>query len=143
MNNIEELMREFVRSSVLLKRKLYRKDEAATTSPEGVDGPRIEVHTCRLCNRSAVGKGAHVATNLDARSQSCKRRKRLFVRHGLSCSKENRTRKKKRHRRDSLCRPPSAKLFQPKRPRFVENYGQGLSFDGIHPSPTRLRVDDH
>jgi hypothetical protein len=38
--------------------------------------------------------------------------------------------------RDSLCRPPPAKLFQPKRPRLVENYGQGLSFDGIHPSPT-------
>jgi len=94
MENIEELVSELVRSSVLLKRKLYRKDEAASTSAEGVDGPRIEVHTCRLCNRSAAGEERMCATSLDARSQSCKRRKRLFVRHGLSCSKENRTRKK-------------------------------------------------
>lgn len=60
MSNIEELMKELVRSSVDLKKKLYRKDEAASTSPEGADGPRIEVHTCRLCNRSAAGAGAHV-----------------------------------------------------------------------------------
>jgi hypothetical protein len=60
MSNIEELMKELVRSSVLLKRKLYRRDEAASTSPAGADGPRIEVHTCRLCNRSAAGEGAHV-----------------------------------------------------------------------------------
>jgi hypothetical protein len=60
VNNIEELMRELVRSSVDLKKALYRKDEAASTSPEGSEGPRIEVHTCRICNRSAVGKGAHV-----------------------------------------------------------------------------------
>ncbi len=60
MNNLEELMKELVRSSVALKRKLYRRDEAAATSPEGLDGPLIEVHTCRLCNRSAAGKGAQV-----------------------------------------------------------------------------------
>ena len=132
-----------MRSSVLLKRKLYRRDEAATTSPEGVDGPRIEVHTCRLCNRSAVGREAQVAHQSRCALAKLQETQRLFVRHGLSCSKENRTRKKKRHRRDSLCRPPSAKLFQPKRPRFVENYGQGLSFDEIQASPTRLRVDDH
>jgi hypothetical protein len=60
MNNIEELMRELVRSSVLLKHELYRKDNAASTSSEGTDGPRVEVHTCRLCNRSAAGKGAQV-----------------------------------------------------------------------------------
>ena len=60
MNNIEDLMKDLVRASVDLKKKLYRKDEAASTSPEGVDGPRIEVHTCRLCNRSAAGKGAQV-----------------------------------------------------------------------------------
>jgi hypothetical protein len=60
VNNIEVLMKDLVRASVDLKKKLYRKDEAASTSPEGVDGPPIEVHTCRLCNRSAAGKGAQV-----------------------------------------------------------------------------------
>jgi len=60
VNNIEDLMKDLVRASVDLKKKLYRKDEAASTSPERVDGPRIEVHTCRLCNRSAAGKGAQV-----------------------------------------------------------------------------------
>ena len=67
MNNIEELMAELVKSSVALKRKLYRRDEAAATSPEGVDGPHIEVHTCLVCERSAAGQGAQ-------------------VRHGSSCS---------------------------------------------------------
>lgn len=60
MSNLEELMHDLVRSSVDLKRKLYRRDEAASTTPEGTDGPRIEVHTCRLCNRSAGGNGAQV-----------------------------------------------------------------------------------
>jgi hypothetical protein len=60
MNDIEVLMAELVKSSVNLKRELYRRDEAASTSPEGTDGPRIEVHTCRVCDRSAVGEGAHV-----------------------------------------------------------------------------------
>ena len=61
MNNIEDLMKDLVRASVDLKKKLYRKDEAASTSPEGVEAPRIKVHTCRLCNRSAAGKGAQVS----------------------------------------------------------------------------------
>jgi hypothetical protein len=60
VNNIEELMTELARASVALKRKLYRRDDAAATSPEGVDGPRIEVHTCLVCDRSAAGEGAHV-----------------------------------------------------------------------------------
>jgi hypothetical protein len=58
VNNIEELMAELAKSSVDLKRKLYRRDEAASTSPDGTDGSRIEVHTCRVCDRSAVGEGA-------------------------------------------------------------------------------------
>jgi hypothetical protein len=60
VSNIEGLMKDLVRASVDLKKKLYRKDEDASTSPEGVDGPCIEVHVCRLCNRSAAGKGAQV-----------------------------------------------------------------------------------
>jgi hypothetical protein len=60
VNNIEELMRELMRSSVLLKRELYRRDEAAATSPEGVNGPTVEVHTCLVCERSAAGEGAQV-----------------------------------------------------------------------------------
>ena len=60
MNNIEELMREVVRSSVHLKHKLCRRDDFASTSPEGTEGPRIVVHACRLCNRAAAGKEAHV-----------------------------------------------------------------------------------
>jgi hypothetical protein len=60
MNNIEELMTELVKSSVALKRKLYRRDEAAATSPEGVDALTILVHTCTVCERSAAGQGAQV-----------------------------------------------------------------------------------
>jgi hypothetical protein len=60
MNNIEELMAELVRSSVALKRKLYRRDEAAATSPEGTDAPTLQVHTCLVCERSAAGQGAQV-----------------------------------------------------------------------------------
>jgi hypothetical protein len=60
MNNIEVLMAELAKASVDLKKKLYRRDEAASTSPEGTDGPSIEVHTCRLCNRSAAGERAEV-----------------------------------------------------------------------------------
>jgi hypothetical protein len=36
------------------------RDDAAATSPEGVDGPRIEVHTCLVCEHSAAGQGAQV-----------------------------------------------------------------------------------
>jgi hypothetical protein len=60
MNNIEVLMAELAKSSGDLKKQLYRRDGAASTSPEGTDGPRIAVHTCRVCDRSAVGEGAHV-----------------------------------------------------------------------------------
>lgn len=65
MNNIEELMKELVRSSLILKHKLYRRDEAASTSPEGTDGPGVAVHTCRVCNRSAAGEGAQVRHKSD------------------------------------------------------------------------------
>lgn len=60
MNNIEVLMAELAKASVDLKRELYRRDGAASTSPEGTEGPRIEVHSCMLCDRSAAGEGAHV-----------------------------------------------------------------------------------
>jgi hypothetical protein len=60
MNSIEELMAELAKASVDLKKNLYRRDDAAATSPEGTDGPSIEVHTCRLCNRSAAGERAEV-----------------------------------------------------------------------------------
>lgn len=60
VSNIEELMAELARASVDLKKKLYRRDEAASTSSEQIEGPSIDVHTCRLCNRSAAGKGAQV-----------------------------------------------------------------------------------
>jgi hypothetical protein len=60
MSNIEELMRELVRSSIRLKRGLYRRDNAASTSPAGTEGPRIEVHTCCVCNHSAAGENAQV-----------------------------------------------------------------------------------
>jgi hypothetical protein len=66
VNNIEELMTELVRSSVALKRTLYRRDEAASTTPEGMSGPTLLVHTCMVCERSAAGEGAQ-------------------VRHGASC----------------------------------------------------------
>ena len=65
MNNIEELMAELAKSSVALKKQLYRRDDAASTSPEGKDGPSIEVNTCRLCNRAAAGKGAQVRHKSD------------------------------------------------------------------------------
>jgi hypothetical protein len=60
MNNLEALMREVVRSSVHLKHNLYRRDNFASTSPEGTEGPRIVVHACLVCNRAAAGKEAHV-----------------------------------------------------------------------------------
>ena len=65
VSHIEELMAELAKSSVDLKKKLYRRDGAASTSPEGTDGPRIEVNTCRLCNRAAAGEGAHVRHRSD------------------------------------------------------------------------------
>jgi hypothetical protein len=65
VNNLEELMHDLVRSSIEVKKELYRRDEAASTTPEGTDGPRIEIHTCRLCDRSAAGKGAQVQHQSD------------------------------------------------------------------------------
>ncbi len=53
-------MTELVKSSVALKRKLYRRDEAAATSPEGTEGPTLLVHSCMVCERSAAGEGAQV-----------------------------------------------------------------------------------
>jgi hypothetical protein len=58
--NIEELMRDFVRASVALKRKPYLTDEGAATTAEGVEGERIKVHFCKVCNQAAAGKGAQV-----------------------------------------------------------------------------------
>jgi hypothetical protein len=60
MNNIEELMMELARASVDVKRELYKRDDVASTTPEGVGGPTLLVHTCMICERSAVGKGAQV-----------------------------------------------------------------------------------
>jgi hypothetical protein len=65
VNNIEGMMSELVKSSVNLKHKLYRRDESASTTPEGMEGPRISVHTCRLCNRAAAGEGAQVSHKAD------------------------------------------------------------------------------
>jgi hypothetical protein len=65
MNNIENLMRELVNSSVLLKRQLYRRDNAASTSPEGTEGPRVAVHACLVCNRAAAGNEAQVCHKSD------------------------------------------------------------------------------
>lgn len=60
MSNLEALMTELMRASVVLKRALYRRDEAASTAPEGTDGPTMPVHTCLVCERSAAGAGAQV-----------------------------------------------------------------------------------
>jgi hypothetical protein len=60
VNNLEELMAELAWSSVALKRSLYRRDEAASTSPEGIDAPTLPVHTCMVCERSAAGVGAQI-----------------------------------------------------------------------------------
>jgi len=65
LNNIEGLMKDLVRATVDLKKKLYRRDEAASTSPEGTEGPRVAVHACRLCNRAAAGKEAQVRHESD------------------------------------------------------------------------------
>ena|ERR1700733_5934544 len=65
MNSLEASMRELVRSSVVLKRRLYRRDDGASTTPDGTEGPRISVHSCRLCNRAAAGDGAQVRHKAD------------------------------------------------------------------------------
>jgi hypothetical protein len=65
VNDLETMMRELVKSSVLLKHKLYRRDDFSSTSPEGTEGPHISVHACRLCNRAAAGNGAQVRHKSD------------------------------------------------------------------------------
>jgi len=65
VNNIEVMMSELVKSSVDLKQKLYRRDKEASTTRAGMEGPRISVHTCRLCNRAAAGDGAQVRHKSD------------------------------------------------------------------------------
>lgn len=65
VNDLEALMRDLVTSSVDLKRRLYRRDEAASTTPDGSEGPRISVHACRLCNHAAAGDGAQVRHKSD------------------------------------------------------------------------------
>lgn len=59
-SDIESLMRGLVRATSALKRKLYRYDMAASTSPEGTDGPTFRVHACRICRRMAAGEDAHI-----------------------------------------------------------------------------------
>jgi hypothetical protein len=71
------------------------------------------------------------ATSLDARSQSCKRRKRLFVRHGQSCSKENRTRKKKPH-------PGCVRALENLLISFVSESGRACSFGSYLSGFTRM-----
>jgi hypothetical protein len=58
-------MGELAKSSVDLKKKLYRRDEAASTTPEGLQGPCVSVHCCRLCNRAAAGEEAQVRHKSD------------------------------------------------------------------------------
>jgi hypothetical protein len=63
--DIESRMSNLVRSSVLLKRALYKADESASTTPEGTEGPTTRVHTCRVCNRMAAGEKAHIRHRKD------------------------------------------------------------------------------
>ena len=99
MNNLEELMTELVRSSVALKRKLYRRDEAAATSPEGTDAPTLLVHTCMVCERSAAGEGAQVRHGPSARWHVFSAPRQHSRHRGQRCSQ--RSRRQKHH-------PPSA-----------------------------------
>jgi hypothetical protein len=100
MNNLEELMAEWARSSVDLKRKLYRREEAASTCPEGADGPWIEMQTApaveSVCSRT--GSSCASSTGMRTRKAAKGAKKGLSLRHGMSCSNENQTRRKgKRH----------------------------------------------
>lgn len=47
-------------ASVALKRVLYQRDDAASTTPEGTDGPRTTIHVCQVCRRAAAGADAQV-----------------------------------------------------------------------------------
>jgi hypothetical protein len=58
-------MADLVKASVGLKRALYRRDDFASTTAMGTDGPRTTVHTCAVCKRSAAGQGAEVRHKSD------------------------------------------------------------------------------
>jgi hypothetical protein len=59
-NDIESLMRDLVRCSTALKRELYRYDLTAATTLEGIDGPTVRVHQCKVCNKMAAGEEAQI-----------------------------------------------------------------------------------
>jgi hypothetical protein len=65
VSNLEELMRDLVRSSVSLKRVLYQRDDFASTAGDGTDAPATSVHICRVCKRAAAGKNAQVRHKSD------------------------------------------------------------------------------
>ena len=60
MNELEVRMRDVVLASLALKRALYQRDDAASTTPEGTDGPRTTIHVCQVCRRAAAGADAQV-----------------------------------------------------------------------------------
>jgi hypothetical protein len=60
MSDFEKLVSDLAKSSVALKKKLYRRDENGTS----ISGS-IPIHMCRVCNRSAAGKGAEVKHRSD------------------------------------------------------------------------------
>ena len=59
-NDIEGLMRDLARSSVELRKALFRNDTSAATTPEGIDGATIRVITCTVCYRTAAGPDAQI-----------------------------------------------------------------------------------
>ena len=59
-NDIETLMRDLARSSVELRRALFKNDKSAATTPEGTEGPTVRVHACTVCNRMAAGSDAQI-----------------------------------------------------------------------------------
>jgi hypothetical protein len=69
VSEIEVLMIELARATVALKSSLYRRDDFASTTPEGTDGPRTTIHTCAVCGRSAAGQGAEVRPQVRLRSR--------------------------------------------------------------------------
>jgi hypothetical protein len=64
-SSIERLIGDLVRSSVALKRTLYKADEFASTTSEQTEGPTTRVHVCRVCNRMAAGEKAHIRHRKD------------------------------------------------------------------------------
>ena len=59
-NDIETLMRDLARSSVELRRALFKNDSRAATTPEGTEGSTVRVHACTLCYRMAAGDEAQI-----------------------------------------------------------------------------------